>query len=121
MSVLPLDLFDPNEVGDLGDHAPDLGAVVLDHRVVESVQAEPPDRGLLVLRPAMVAWTMLIALPEPRDLDGMSLMPAASTTARTGPPAMTPVPGAAGLSSTTPAPSWPITACGIVVFMRGTR
>src|SRR6266511_590578 len=55
MSVLPLDLFDPDEVGDLGDHAPDLGAVVLDHRVVETVQAEPADRGLLVLRPVDAA------------------------------------------------------------------
>jgi hypothetical protein len=50
----------------------------------------------------------------------MSLIPAASITARTGPPAMTPVPGAAGFSSTTPAPSSPITSWGIVVFMSGT-
>src|SRR5690606_2388644 len=43
-----------------------------------------------------VAWTMLIALEEPSDLDSTSWMPAHSSTARTGPPAITPVPGAAG-------------------------
>ena len=32
-------------------------------------------------------------------------VPAASTSARTGPPAMTPVPGAAGFSNTRPAPA----------------
>ncbi len=58
---------------------------------------------------------MLIWFDEPSDLERMSLIPAHSTSARTGPPAMTPVPGAAGLSSTTPAPSSPITWCGIVV------
>jgi hypothetical protein len=33
---------------------------------------------------------------------------------------MTPVPGAAGLSSTLPAPSSPMTSCGIVVPIIGT-
>ena len=47
-------------------------------------------------------------------------MPAASTTARTAPPAITPVPGAAGLSSTRPAPNSPMTSCGIVVTLQGT-
>ena len=42
-------------------------------------------------------------------------MPAASRTARTAPPAMTPVPSPAGLSSTRPAPKWPSTSCGMVV------
>ena len=45
-------------------------------------------------------------------------MPAASTTARTAPPAITPVPGAAGLSRTRPAPNSPITSCGMVVPFR---
>ena len=62
----------------------------------------------------MTACTMLIGFDEPIDFDRMSLIPAASTTARTGPPAMTPVPGAAGFSSTRPAPSSPMTSCGIV-------
>ena len=44
----------------------------------------------------------------------MSVMPAHSSTARTGPPAMTPVPVAAGLSSTRPAPCEPTTSCGMV-------
>src|SRR5215212_9082826 len=52
---------------------------------------------------ATVAWTMLMAFDEPSDLLSTSWMPAHSRTARTGPPAMTPVPGAAGRSMTTPA------------------
>ena len=63
---------------------------------------------------------MLIWFEEPMDFDRMSLIPAHSTSARTGPPAMTPVPGAAGFRSTTPAPSSPITSCGIVVPIIGT-
>ncbi len=63
---------------------------------------------------------MLIGLSEPSDLDSTSWMPAHSSTARTGPPAMTPVPGLAGLSSTTPAASSPCTGCGMVGWMRGT-
>ena len=42
-------------------------------------------------------------------------MPAASTTARTAPPAMMPVPSGAGFSSTLPAPKLPTIGCGIVV------
>src|SRR3954447_16889496 len=47
-------------------------------------------------------------------------MPAHSRTARTGPPAITPVPGDAGRSSTTPAASSPWIGCGMVPWMRGT-
>ena len=47
-------------------------------------------------------------------------MPAHSSTARTGPPAMTPVPGDAGRSMTTPAAASPWTGCGMVPWMRGT-
>src|SRR5690348_9035468 len=68
-----------------------------------------------------VAWTMLIWLDEPSDLLRTSWMPAHSSTARTGPPAITPVPGAAGRRSTTPAAFSPWTGCGIVPWMRGTR
>src|SRR6476661_6337539 len=68
-----------------------------------------------------VAWTMLIWLDDPSDLLRMSWMPAHSRTARTGPPAMTPVPGAAGRSMTTPAAFSPWTGCGMVPWMRGTR
>ena len=63
---------------------------------------------------------MLIWFEEPIDLDRMSLMPAHSTRARTGPPAITPVPGAAGLRSTTPAPASPTISCGIVEPIIGT-
>ena len=69
--------------------------------------------------PSIVARTMLCGLVEPRLLVRMSVMPAHSSTARTGPPAMTPVPVAAGLSSTRPAPWWPTTSCGIVEPVRG--
>src|SRR3954470_3177960 len=63
---------------------------------------------------------MLIAFDEPRLFDSTSWMPAHSSTARTGPPAMTPVPALAGLSSTTPAASSPCTGCGMVAAIRGT-
>src|SRR3954464_9227645 len=48
-------------------------------------------------------------------------IPAASTTARTAPPAMMPVPSGAGFSSTLPAPKLPTIGCGIVVPCSGTR
>src|SRR5205085_3304632 len=73
------------------------------------------------LSAATVACTMLIALSLPSDLDSTSLTPAHSSTARTGPPAMTPVPGEAGRSNTTPAAASPVIGCGIVLPIRGTR
>src|SRR4051812_43170218 len=48
-------------------------------------------------------------------------MPADSTTARTAPPAMMPVPSGAGFRSTWPAPNRPNTGCGTVVPLSGTR
>src|SRR4051812_30895961 len=48
-------------------------------------------------------------------------MPHDSTTARTAPPAMRPVPSGAGFSSTLPEPNLPTTWCGIVVPLSGTR
>src|SRR5690349_21781586 len=72
------------------------------------------------LRASTVACTMLIWFDEPSDLLSTSWMPAHSSTARTGPPAMTPVPGAAGRSSTTPAAFSPCTGCGMVPWIRGT-
>ena len=45
---------------------------------------------------------MLIGVLEPNDLLKISVIPASSNTARTGPPAITPVPGAAGLIKTRP-------------------
>src|ERR1039457_4945254 len=74
-----------------------------------------------LFRAATVACTTLIGFDDPRDRDSTSWTPAHSSTARTGPPAMTPVPGLAGFSSTTPADCSPWTVCGIVPAMRGTR
>src|SRR5690348_13333156 len=59
-------------------------------------------------RPAMVALTRLIGFCEPSDLDRMSWIPASSSTARTPPPAITPVPGEAGLRKTRPEPKIPV-------------
>src|SRR3954453_14542437 len=73
-----------------------------------------------IFRASTVAWTMLIWLDEPSDLLRTSWMPAHSSTARTGPPAIPPVPGAAGRSRTTPAAFSPWTGWGMVPWMRGT-
>src|SRR5665213_157255 len=48
------------------------------------------------LRPSIVAWATLMPFEEPSDLAMMSFTPAISRIARAAPPAMTPVPGAAG-------------------------
>src|SRR5207248_3001869 len=71
--------------------------------------------------PAIVARTTLCGFADPSDLVRMLAIPAASTTARTAPPAMMPVPSGAGFSSTLPAPKLPTTRCGIVVPASGTR
>src|SRR5512137_2754663 len=71
--------------------------------------------------PATVALSTLCGLREPWLLVSTLRTPAASSTARTAPPAMTPVPSLAGLSSTFPAPKWPSTSCGMVVPASGTR
>src|SRR5258706_3875604 len=55
-------------------------------------------------RASKVALTTLCGLAVPSDLVRMFWMPADSRMARTGPPAMTPVPSLAGLSNTLPAP-----------------
>src|SRR5690606_5864076 len=60
-----------------------------------------------LLSAATVACTMLIVFDEPSDFDRTSWTPAHSSTARTGPPAITPVPAAAGRSRTTPAAASP--------------
>src|SRR5258708_1865766 len=70
---------------------------------------------------ATVAWITLIGFDDPRERDSTSWIPAHSSTARTGPPAMTPVPGLAGFSKTTPAAAPPCTVCGIVPAILGTR
>ena len=68
----------------------------------------------------MVALATLIWLEVPSDFVKISLMPAASRTARTLPPAMTPVPGMAGLSRTVAAPKLTVISWGMVLPLSGT-
>ena len=68
----------------------------------------------------MVAWATLMPLDEPSDLHRMSWIPAISRMARAAPPAMTPVPGEAGLSMTRPAPASPMIGWVMVEPARGT-
>src|SRR5262249_12643897 len=64
---------------------------------------------------------MLWGFRVPRHLVSTFWMPATSSTARTPAPAITPVPGLAGLSITSPAPNLPTMMCGIEpAFVTGT-
>src|SRR5580765_564717 len=72
-------------------------------------------------RPVNVARTTLCGFAEPSDLVRMLVIPADSTTARTAPPAMMPVPSGAGFNNTLPDPNLPTMRCGIVVPASGTR
>ena len=63
---------------------------------------------------SIVAWMTLCGFDVPMHLVRMSWTPATSSTGRTAPPAMTPVPALAGRRSTAPAPKCPCTSCGIV-------
>src|SRR6266849_5871908 len=65
-----------------------------------------------------VALTTLCGLVVPIDLVSTFCTPAEVITARTAPPAITPVPSGAGLSSTIPEPNRPNTVCGMVVWVR---
>src|SRR5580765_7140971 len=69
----------------------------------------------------MVALSTLWGLLVPSVLVRMSWMPAASSTGRTAPPAMTPVPCTAGLRNTRPAPKCPVISNGIVVSLSATK
>src|SRR4029453_8648674 len=68
-----------------------------------------------------VARTTLCGLVEPSTFVRTSLTPTACMTARTAPPAITPVPSEAGFTSTRPAPYSPINWCGSVLLISGTR
>src|ERR1700722_15380377 len=63
----------------------------------------------------MVALTTLCGLREPRDFVSTLGMPTEVITARTGPPAITPVPSGAGFNNTRPLPKRPSDWCGMVV------
>ena len=67
-----------------------------------------------LVRPSIVALTRLIGFWVPMLFESTSRMPASSSTARTPPPAITPVPGLAGRRTTWPAPKRPMIRCGIV-------
>src|SRR5690348_4662735 len=66
-------------------------------------------------RATMVAFTTLCGLRRPIDLVSTLGMPQAVMTARTAPPAITPVPSRAGFNSTCELAKQPSTWCGIVV------
>src|SRR3990172_2518989 len=68
----------------------------------------------------IVAFTALAGLFEPSDLATASLTPAISSTARTPPPAIRPVPAGAGLISTFAAPKRTRSGGGIGVRFIGT-
>src|SRR5215213_916732 len=70
--------------------------------------------------PSTVACTRFTEVVEPSALVSTSFMPASSRTALTPPPAITPVPSEAGLSSTEELSNLPMTSCGMVVLRIGT-
>src|SRR3989338_4396679 len=72
-------------------------------------------------RPSTVALITLPGLFELRHFVRISLIPAASHIALTGPAAITPVPSDAGLSRTCAAPNLPIIVWGMVEPSNGTR
>src|ERR687897_69767 len=72
------------------------------------------------LSPAMVARATLMWLAEPSDLQSTSWTPASSRMMRAAPPAITPVPGAAGFIRTRPPPVSPVTGWVIVEPASGT-
>src|SRR5436190_3714344 len=71
--------------------------------------------------PSKVARTTLCGFVEPRTFVRTSRTPAARITARTAPPAITPVPCEAGFISTRPEPNRPINSWGRVFSISGTR
>ncbi len=72
-------------------------------------------------KPLTVAFTTFAGVFEPNDFVNIFSIPAASKIARAGPPAMIPVPGAAGLSMILLAPNLPTISWGIVPLTIGTR
>ena len=71
-------------------------------------------------RPATVARVMLIGVVVPMLFARTSRIPASSSTARTPPPAMTPVPSLAGRRTTRAASKRPTISCVIVCPCFGT-
>lgn len=69
---------------------------------------------------ANVALITFNGLVDPRHFVSRSRIPNASATARTVAPAITPVPGLAGISITLEDPNFPMTMCGMLPRWRGT-
>src|SRR5690606_10116340 len=69
----------------------------------------------------MVAATWLCGLLEPGGVERAAVIPAVARAARAPPPAIPPVPGAAGFGSTSPASCLPVTEGGMDPPFRGTR
>ena len=76
--------------------------------------ARPPRGGAAAAGRRRWPSSMLIGFVVPRLFARMSWIPPSSSTARTPPPAMTPVPSLAGRSSTRAAPNSPRISCVIV-------
>src|ERR1700756_481101 len=72
------------------------------------------------IRAFMVAFTTLCGFDEPNDFANTSLIPTLSNTARIAPPAITPVPAAAGLINTREPLYLPDCSCGMVAFVNET-
>src|SRR5688572_24772696 len=87
----------------LGHHAPTISPSSLPR-----MRATKPG-SFRSMRPANVARTTLCGLAEPSDFVSTFWIPADSTTARTAPPAIRPVPSGAGFRSTLPEPNRPTT------------
>src|ERR1700722_12589597 len=65
-----------------------------------------------------VALITLCGLVVPMDFVSTFCTPAEVITARTAPPAITPVPSGAGFSNTLPEPYFPSTRCAMLVWVR---
>ena len=63
----------------------------------------------------------MCGLEEPCDFESTLCTPTASSTARTAPPAITPVPAEAGFKNTRAPPYLPFCSCGKVPFLIGIR
>src|SRR6266404_6541694 len=75
----------------------------------------------ILSKASKVARTTLCGLVDPNTFVRTSRTPTACITARTAPPAITPVPSEAGLTMTLPAAYSPINWCGSVWLISGTR
>src|SRR5919199_1422754 len=106
-------------------HRTDNALRLCDLQGAHSVIFTPRERSMSAfvrrfLRPCSVARTRFTAVVEPKAFVSTSLTPASSMTARTAPPAITPVPSDAGLSMTEELSNLPSTSCGMVVLRIGT-